>query len=370
MGVKAADDAPPESDRFAPAPHPRDTFALFGQQRAERELLGAYRAGRLPQAWIVGGPQGVGKATLAWRMARFLAAHPDPTAPAVQRAESLAVDPGHAAARKLSALSFGDLALLRREWVEKTKKHATRITVDDVRHAIHLFEQAAGEGGWRMAIIDSADDLNMNSANALLKLIEEPPPRSLFLLVAHHPGRILPTIRSRCRLLMLPALEPASLEAATRAALDAAELVAPDDAIARACGQAKGSAREALRLLAAGDSPVGGLTERALAALPRINWRDVHRIADSVAGREGAAEFDAFLRAAFDWLGASLRRHDAGGLARGLGPRALAPYAEAWAFLERESRALEIYNLDKRAFVIVVFARLAEAESTARAALA
>ncbi len=221
MGVKAADDSPPESDRFAPAPHPRDTFALFGHEQAEAEFLDAYRAGRMPQAWIIGGPPGIGKATLAWRVARFIAAHPDPAAPAVQQAKNLAVDPDHPAARKLSALSFGDLALLRRQWSEKTKKHATRITVDDVRHAIHLFEQAAGEGGWRMAIIDSADDLNLNSANALLKLIEEPPPRCLFLLIAHRPGRLLPTIRSRCRTLMLQSLAPPALDAAVREALDA-----------------------------------------------------------------------------------------------------------------------------------------------------
>ncbi len=206
MGVSDRDDLPPESDRFEPAPHPRDTLVLFGHDKAERELLDAFRNRRLPQAWIIGGPQGIGKATLAWRMARFIAANPDP-APAGRRnaRKILRSIPTNPAARRISAMSFGDLALLRREWNEKTKKHC------DPHHAsttcapcLHLFEQSAGEGGWRMAIIDSADDLNVNSANALLKLIEEPPPRSLFfLIVAHHPGRILPTIRSRCRLLTL-----------------------------------------------------------------------------------------------------------------------------------------------------------------------
>jgi DNA polymerase-3 subunit delta' len=364
MGVKAGEDGLPESDRFAPAPHPRDTFQLFGHDQAESEFLEAFRAGRMPQAWIIGGPPGIGKATLAWRMARFIAAHPDPATPAVQQAKNLAVDPRHAAARKISALAYGDLALLRREWVEKNKKFATRITVDDVRRALHKFEQAAGEGGWRMALIDSADDLNISSANALLKLIEEPPPRSLFLLVAHQPGRLLPTIRSRCRMLMLQRLEPHALSAAVRAAADASELPAPGDALARACARADGSAHEALRLLAAGDGVVDGLMEQVLAKLPQINWRAAHRIADAVSGREGEVEFDAFLRSCFDWLAAALRRNP------GLGPRALAPYAEAWEFLERETRDLEIYNLDKRAFAIIVFSRLADAERAARAALA
>ncbi len=208
MAVKSRAEAPPESDRFAPAPHPRDTHVLFGHETAEAEFLDAWRAGRLPHAWILGGPQGIGKATLAWRMARFLAAHPDPSTPLAQQAKDLGLDPAHPVARKISALSFGDLALLRREWNEKTKKHFTRIGVDEVRRAIHIFEQAAGEGGWRMVIVDSADDLNPNSANALLKMIEEPPPRSLFLIVAHQPGRILPTITSRCRRLILKGLPP------------------------------------------------------------------------------------------------------------------------------------------------------------------
>ncbi len=217
-------DSQPESDRFEPAPHPRDTFGLFGHRKAEADFLEAFRAGRLPQAFILGGPLGIGKATLAWRMARFLAAHPDPGAPEVLSAKNLSVDPAHPVSRKISSMTFGDLALLRRGYNDKTKKFFTRIAVEDVRKMLHLFEQAAGGGGWRMAIIDSADDLNAASANALLKMIEEPPPRSLFLLVAHQPGRILPTIRSRCRRVMLQKLADADLRAAARAALDAAGL--------------------------------------------------------------------------------------------------------------------------------------------------
>ena len=359
MGVSDWEDLPPESDRFEPAPHPRDTTVLFGHDKAERELLDAFRNGRLPQAWIIGGPEGIGKATLAWRMARFIAANPDPRLPAVQRAENLAVDPNNPVARRIAAMSFGDLALLRREWNEKTRKHWTRITVDDVRAVLHLFEQSAGEGGWRMAIVDSADDLNVHSANALLKLIEEPPPRSLFLLVAHHPGRILPTIRSRCRLLTLQRLDEPALRSAARAALDAAGEKTAEADLARACARAEGSAREALRLILAGEGAVDGLTRKILARLPNVDWLLVQRIGEAISAREAASEFDAFLRALYGWLSDKLHRD------KGLGPRALAPYADAWEFLEREARELEIYNLDKRAFAVVVFSRLAEAERAA-----
>ena len=362
MGVKDQGEGPPESDRFPPAPHPRDTFVLFGQEKAEAEFLDAYRAGRLPHAWILGGPQGIGKATLAWRMARFLAAHPDPAAPEVQQAKNLAVDQNHPAARKISALSFGDLALLRRAWNDKTKKHATRIGVDDVRRALHIFEQAAGEGGWRMVLIDSADDFNASSANALLKMIEEPPPRCLFLIVAHQPGRILPTIRSRCRRLMMPALETAQVTAAVRNALAAAQEKVDEAALSRACAKAEGSPREALRLLSRADAELDAPVERILAKMPEVDWRGVHRLADRVVGRDNETEFEAFLHAAFTWLAAGLRRHE------GRGPRALAPYALAWEVLERDARDLQILNLDKRAFVLIAFSQLAEAESAARAA--
>jgi DNA polymerase-3 subunit delta' len=351
-------EAPPESDRFEPAAHPRETYDLFGHARAEAELLDSYRSGRLPQAWILGGPMGIGKATLAWRMARFLVAHPDPAAPQVLRAKNLAVDPEAPASRKLAALSFGDLALLRREWNDKTKKHFTRISVDDVRRVLHIFEQAAGEGGWRMVIIDSADDLNASSANALLKIIEEPPPNSLFLIVAQQPGRILPTIRSRCRRLMLQPLGEPDLQAATRAALQAAEIETDEARLASACARAGGAPREALRLLSAADAKFDALVDSTLALLPKIDWMRVHRIADGVAG--DAIAYDAFVNAAFAWLSAALRG--------GASPRALAPYAEAWEKLERDARDLDIYNLDKRAFTLLTFALLAEKMLAARAA--
>ncbi len=192
MAVKNRPEAPPESDRFASAPHPRDTHVLFGHEAAEAEFLDAYRAGRLPHAWILGGPQGIGKATLAWRMARFVAAHPDFSALPAQQAKNLDLDPAHPVARKYRPCPLAISRCCGANGTRRPRSTSREIAVDDVRRAIHIFEQAAGEGGWRMVIVDSADDFNPNSANALLKMIEEPPPRSLFLIVAHQPGRILP----------------------------------------------------------------------------------------------------------------------------------------------------------------------------------
>ncbi len=163
---KAPSDAPPESDAFPGAPHPRLATRLVGHAAAEAEMLGAYREGRLAHAWLIGGREGIGKATLAWRFARFVLANPDPNAPAVRAATTLAVAPDHPAARQLAAMAHPDFALLRRGWNPKSKAFFTEIGVDDIRSGLQLFHMSAAFGGWRVAIVDSAEDLNRSGANA------------------------------------------------------------------------------------------------------------------------------------------------------------------------------------------------------------
>ena len=197
---------------------PRETGALFGHAEAERTLLEAYKGGRIPHAWLIGGSPGIGKATLAYRLARFVLAHPDPQAPAVQKAASLAVDADHPVARRIAAQAQGDLLVLERVINEDTGKLYTVIRVDDVRRAVPFFGSTAGEGGWRIAIVDAVDNLQREGANALLKVLEEPPARTLLLLVSHAPGRELPTIRSRCRRLLLRSLDAADVARAFAAA--------------------------------------------------------------------------------------------------------------------------------------------------------
>lgn len=353
-------EAPPESDRFLDAPHPRQTQRLFGHGRAEAQILDAYRTNRLPQAWIVGGREGVGKATLAWRFARFVLAHPDPRAPEVQAAETLDVPADHPAARRVLALSHGDLLLTRREWDPKTKKHFTEIRAQDVRRLIDLFRQAAGEGGWRVAILDAADDLNKSSANALLKLIEEPPARSLFLLVAHRPADVLPTIRSRARMLLLDPLTPDETLSALR---QAGEPWAgrPDADLLDAATRAQGSVRDAMRLLDGSGLALTRKLEHLLGRLPEVDWLGVHDLADGLTGREAAEDFETMLTAVYDWIAASVRGGAAAGAAR------LAPYAEVWEKIAASARETEAYNLDRRPLILSIFADLAAATRAARA---
>jgi DNA polymerase-3 subunit delta' len=363
---KPADDAAPESDRYEDAPHPRETTELYGHAAAEAAFLEAYQGGRLPQAWLIGGREGVGKATLAWRVARFLLAHPDPMSAAARAATSLHVPPDHPAARRIAALSSPDVGVLRREWDAKTKKHFTEIRVADVRGIIDMFHHSAGEGGWRVAIIDCADDLNRSSANALLKLIEEPPPRSLFMLVSHRPAQVLPTIRSRCRKLQLQPLADADVAAAL-AAMDAA--IGPLDAQARAAAaeRAGGSVRDALKLLGGGSLNLLGKIEGVLRNLPAVDWRRVHELADGSQGREGAETFETLLTSVYDWIDAAVR--DAALAAPGAGQgaaRRLAPLAEVWEKIAASARETEALNLDRQPLVLSIFADLSDAVRATR----
>jgi DNA polymerase-3 subunit delta' len=358
----AGGDAPPESDRFEETPHPRDALHLFGHAEAESELLQAYASGHLPQAFLIGGPPGVGKATLAWRLARFLLANPDPLANADSAgATSLDVTDDHPVARQISAMSHPDVVLLRREWNEKSKRHFTDIRAEDVRSARNLFHQAAGRGGYRVCILDSAEDLNAQSGNALLKLIEEPPPRSVFLIVAHRPGRVLPTIRSRCRRITLKALEPPDI-ARVLTTLGPPWSGAPAHDVQSAIAAARGSLHGALRLLDGQGLESDARLRRVLDELPRVDWRAVEAIADEAAPASGATAYEALLASAYDWLQEKVR---AAALAGTGDPRRLAPYAEAWEKLSEAARETEALNLDKRPFVIALFTHLAAAARAA-----
>ncbi len=337
-------------------PHPRDRAALHGHAEAERGLLHAYRSGRLAHAWLIGGPRGVGKATLAWRFARFVLAHPDPGAPEVAAARDLGVPQGHPVWARLGAGSHGDLAVLRREWNDRSKRFFDEIRVDDVRKVLGLFQRSAGAGGYRVCVIDSADDLNRSSANALLKLVEEPPPRALFLIVAHRPAQVLPTILSRCRRLPLGPLGPDALRAAVTDVL--AEAGAPiPAALDPVLARSGGSAGRALALLDDARSILDGALRAELDRLPALDWRALHALADRLVAADRAGAADVVLDTVLDWLDARARD-----LARAATPpRRLAPLAEVWDKVRGAAREAEALNLDTRPLLLSVFADLAQA---------
>src|ERR1700749_754227 len=188
-----------ETDRLEGFAHPRETHRLIGQDEALARAARAIRGGRPPQAWLISGPPGIGKATLAYRIARYLLAF----GASAKGPEDLSVPEKDGAALQVMAGAHPGLLVLKRAVNERTGKLMTVLSVDEVRKLSGFFGMTSGAGGWRVAIIDTADDMNDAAANALLKMLEEPPSNAMLLLLTNAPGRLLPTIRSRCQRLQL-----------------------------------------------------------------------------------------------------------------------------------------------------------------------
>jgi DNA polymerase III subunit delta' len=340
--VSEAEDAEPRA--------PRETGALYGHADAEGTLLEAYRSGRFPHAWLITGPAGIGKATLAYRLARFMLSHPDARAPAVATATSLHVGADQPVARRIAAQAQGDLLVLERVINEKTGKLYQDIRVDDVRRSVTFFGSTPGEGGWRIAIVDSVDELNPSGANALLKVLEEPPRRGVLLLVSHSAARVLPTIRSRCRVL---ALRPLSADDVARAAA-AALGEEPDSAqIAAAAAVADGSVRRALALLDGNALELRNGIVTLLERLPAVDPRALHALGDRLYGTDPAT-LAAFVDTVNGWL--------SGRLATGAADSArLIRLAEAWERINRAAAEADEYNLERKPLVFTVFGWLADA---------
>jgi len=365
--------AAPEPDRAPGAPHPRQTQRLIGQGAAQARFLEAYNAQRLHHGWLLTGPRGVGKATLAWSIARFLLAMPladdggglfgdAPSAPA-----SLEISPDHPVARRILAGSEPGLFHITRSVNEKTGRMRDMIVAEDVRSLNRFLQFSATDGGRRVVIIDCADEMNIQAANALLKMLEEPPARTTLLLISHQPAGLLPTIRSRCRELRLHPLNAANMQIA----LDQAGVSAGENATALTA-LAAGSVGEAVRL-----SNLGGLEIYAeligiLQGLPRLDRARALKLAEAAATR-GAGDRLDLLISLFDLLLARLARTGATGhapepeaatgeaalLAR-LSPtparaRAWATCAEEIGARARHGRAV---NLDPAALVLDTIFRL------------
>ncbi len=340
--------SPPASEGTE-APHPRLTDVLFGHEGAEAALLYAYRGGRVPHAFMLVGPKGIGKATLAYRMARFVLAHPNPAAPEVQAASSLAVDAEHPVARRIAAQAQGDLLVIERTLNDKGVLRQ-QIAVDDVRRTVGFFGSTAGEGGWRVAIVDAVDELNRAGANALLKILEEPPRRALLLLVAHSAARVPATLRSRCRIITLRPLAAEEVASALAAAIGEP---ADDPAIIAAAEAADGSVARGLAFLD-GDALV--LRQRVLEMLDRLpasNATALHALGDALAGTD-PQPLAAFLDTVNAWLA---QRLGTGGGEIGR----LIRLAEASERINAAARDAETYNLDRKPLVFGVFGLLAEA---------
>lgn len=286
------DDTLPRADQAEGAPHPRETLRLFGHETAEKAFLDAFSSGRLHHGWLITGPRGTGKATLAWQIARFLLATPDQEDGlfgAPPRPDSLQIDPEHPVSHRIQALAEPGLAAVTRSYNDKGKLRSD-IVVDDIRKLNGFFGLSSADGGRRVVIVDSADEMNVNAANALLKMLEEPPARTTLLLISHQPSRLLPTIKSRCRTLRLGPLGPEDMQVA----LAQAGTTLPDMA-EHLSALAAGSVGDALRLV-----NLQGLTlyeelVALIATMPRLDRQRAMKLAESAVGTKAADRFELML---------------------------------------------------------------------------
>ena len=325
------------------APEPRANPILLGHETAEATLIEALRTGRMHHAWLITGPDGVGKATLAYRFARRLLA-------GMPAEDTLALDPADKVFRRVAAGSHADLHTVELAYDEKRKRMRTQIAVNDVREIGAFMSLTPAEGGWRVAIVDGAEELNLASANALLKVLEEPPERAVLLLVCAAPGRLLPTIRSRCRRLRLTPLEQDPMQRLLEQYLP--ELSAVERG--RLVTLAEGSPGRALVLAEEQGVAIAGLVDSVLAELPRLGPARAYVVADALGRNENAfSTFMDLLRAA---LAAAVRdvvrgRADAE-QSRLVALRPLDAWGDVWHALTRLQDETERLALDKRQAIV------------------
>lgn len=323
-------------------PHPRETFDWAGDEAHERAFLSALERGRLHHAWLVVGPVGVGKATFAYRAARrLLGARAEPSLGPLGSA------PDHPVSRQIMGRAHPDLLVLQRD--PEDGKSRRGIPVDEARLLPEFFSKSPASAPYRVAIIDTADDLNPFGANAVLKTLEEPPERGVLFLVSHAPGGLLATIRSRCRRLRVDTPEPGRaarwVEARTAAdATDAERLLA----------MSRGAPGRAWHLAGDGALEADRLAHDLLVALPSPDDTAMLAIADSFRGPAGLAKFHMFFERLSDQVHAMARRRATDG-ERGL---ALDRWAELWDELVAAPREAEGINLDRADVFFTTLSRL------------
>jgi len=359
-------------DGKAGVPPPRHNPDLVGHEAAERELLDAFLSERLSHAWLICGPRGIGKATLAYRFARFLLARGRPAAggslfgpgPTAVAPDTLFVDPANPLFRRVAAGGHADLMVVERGYADDSRqKLRSEIVVADVRRIGGFLAMTPAEGGWRVVIVDAADEMNPSAMNAVLKVLEEPPPQSVLLLVCHNPGRLLPTVRSRCRRLVLNPLSP---EAVAGLLTRHEPALAPADALALA-RLADGSIGRALTL-----AEEEGLTlyrdlMALLATLPNLDIPGLHAFADRLSRPTADGAFRTVTELLQNWLGRLIRAGAAGPTAtaaetpgetesaltaRLVGSGGLERWLEVWEKITTLLARTDGANLDRKSVIL------------------
>ena len=353
------------ADDLEQASGPIVTEELVGHTRAERAFLETIAAGRIPHAWLMSGPRGIGKMTLACRIARFQLARQD-GGKLFSLPETMRMDCEDPIFRRILAGGHGDFKILEREVNERTKKRRSDIIVEQIRKLGRFYTMTSAEGGWRVAIIDGAEEMNRNAANALLKLLEEPPKRSLLLLVSHAPGRLPPTIRSRCRHLVLRPLKESEAMAVMEKQAPALDR---NDALSLV-RLAEGSPGRALAIAAEGGLEIYDELLTMVEKLPELDFTTVHALGDRLNRSNNEEAYRVWINLFRLWL-SRLARNSAvpGGwneaapgekeLARRLTSNvSLDRWVELWEKIGGLDIRAEKINLDRKQVVLNAFMAL------------
>ena len=366
------------AERDPEVPHPRLNPYIIGHEAAERDYLRAWSGGRLAHAWLIGGARGIGKATLAYRMARYaLAQRPESDGPDLFGApappRNLQMSAEEPVFRRVAALGHGDFRAVERGWsdAKQTKRRAS-ILVEDVREIGGFLSMTPSEGGWRVVIVDAADEMNTSAANAVLKVLEEPPERALLFLIAHRPDRLLPTIRSRCRRVDLRPLT----EAQVRALLNRYQpSLAPGEVNALA-QLADGSIGRALELADEGGVELFADLMSLLGDLPKLNITRLHALSDKALKGEAFRTLSDLLAWWLARMVAAGERGIASAAEVAQGERELvarmrsaapaAAWAETWSAINQLAARTDGLNLDKKRSLMTMAMRI-EATAQGRA---
>jgi DNA polymerase-3 subunit delta' len=337
--------APEQYDSLDGVPEPSEALRVFGHDAVVAQLTAAHRAGKLPHALVFTGARGIGKATTAFQLAHYLLSHPSPdTAPAIFARR----DPVSPLYRQVASGAHPSVLHLTRPLNEKTKSFKTALTVDEIRRVGRFLSLTAHDGGYRLVIVDPADDMNVNAANALLKNLEEPPSRTLFLLIAHSLGRLLPTIRSRCQIVRFQPLGDDDLIAALAAAGKEVEPGSASAMLARAAG----SPRNAVMLADYGGVEIADAVDRLLGARDP-DAAEAHRLADAVGGRDQSIPFGIFNSHVLERLSlAASNAAEKGDIERA------GRYSELWHATRDAITETETYNLDRKQHALGLIYRL------------
>lgn len=344
----------PEADRAPACAHPRETYDLIGHQNAEAQFIRSKTSGRLHHAWLISGPKGVGKSTLAYRIIRLMLGG-EPLLPS-----TLNIPAADSAAQRIEAQGHGNLFVLRRPYNEKTKKLRSEIPVDIVRAMTSFFENTPAEDGLpRIALVDTMDEMTTSAENAILKILEEPPENALIILLSHSPGRLLPTIRSRCLSLKLRPIEVDLMRPWLAAQSDQ-----PEQILEAAIGLSRGGPGKAIALAQNADYVLKPLT-RFLSSLEHGDSSSDHILANMLAARDKADARSLFWDCLQDILQEQASFSMTGEWRSAFNPLPASKPAQSWMALWKKicewQRVENAINMDKKTVMLTALSEIRQA---------